>query len=223
MNRQLWISCILIVVSVLVIFGSRAWQARGRSSVDPVQQLQEELRTASNPIGTMQSAPREVTGLALIAMGKIAPTGRDAVNVAVLEAYASFADQSEGALVHSRAAVFAAGQASTLVPKDSEAAARLRGVLLKASQHALPRMRSTFLSACRDIPQLLDDAEVRAAVTRLAASNEPTLGIAERARELLDSVKTENSAVKESPHGAGGTGHAPTVSPPAAESPGTGR
>jgi len=165
---------------------------------DPVQQLREEVAAAPIPIEVIRAAPADVAGRLILSMGQ-ADASKQSLSVAVLEVVAADAGDSLESLGLARNSVIAAAQSLATTGTDSEYSGRLRAILLRAADHSIPRMQSTFLTACQEFPAVASDVAVRTAIERIVARKDPTLNISDRATQLLASLASPSDPKEGSP------------------------
>lgn len=189
MNRKAVISIGIILLCSMAAIA--VFFMRTNEPVDePVEVLRRCLASSSQQLEVIRGAPVDVSGRLLLSLGRVPATGAHESNVSLLESVAGDANFSTDSLGRARNAVYAAAESFMLTPPGTEASKRLRRILVDASQHSLPRMRSTFLAACSDYNKLLSDPDLLAAVSKLSESKEATLNIESRAKEILQNART---------------------------------
>jgi len=193
---------LLVSVGVIMICAGIVWfvSAQRNAAVvdDPVQQLREEVAAAPIPIEVIRAAPADVAGRLILSMGQ-ADASKQSLSVAVLEVVAADAGDSLESLGLARNSVIAAAQSLATTGTDSEYSGRLRAILLRAADHSIPRMQSTFLTACQEFPAVASDVAVRTAIERIVARKDPTLNISDRATQLLASLASPSDPKEGSP------------------------
>lgn len=187
MRRGLLIPILVIACCGAVAIGLWSW-SRSQTSEEPFRTLAKEVRGSSAPAEVVKRAGQEAGGGYILSLGERATGSLRDEEVQVLEVIADEAVSTDSnALAQGRNAVMAAGYALANVAADDKMVPRLKAILLKASSHEAYRMRSTFVATCDARKSLLEDRDIRGAIGRLAASNDPNLKISERAGELLKS------------------------------------
>ena len=174
----------------------------GIATIAAVSLQSGPTRQPSRATGVELSSPRvtergpEVTGRRILSMGSQPASGAFVGNAAILEQVAGDYAASDDAMALARNAVMASCESYLITPRNTPGSVRLKAIAMRAASSDVPRMRSTFIAACQASPELLDDGDFRAAVERLAKSNETILNIAKRASALLASAH-ENETDKE--------------------------
>lgn len=183
-RSQLLLSCVVLAICTVVALSVRHWRESSTEVDVPVAQLREQVAAATDPLEPVRNVPPDVAGRYILSMSTQSAS-KDTTSVVVLEGVARDYAASDQSMVLARNAVMAACGAYLLTPHTDPASARLKSIALEAATSDAPRMRSTFLAACESAPELLAESDFRAAVARIAQSNDTTLNISNRAAELL--------------------------------------
>lgn len=184
-RHPLLLVLIVIATCAVLVLGYRQWQAAALPVNTPALESESRDTGPADPLARINQLSPEDAGRYIMSLGSAPAAGVFIGHVAILESVARDYAASNRSMFLARNAVMAASTAYLLTPRVDPASVRLKALLLDASSSDAPRMQSTFLAACQASPELLKDADLKAAVKRLAKSEQDTLDISERATSLL--------------------------------------
>lgn len=185
------------IVPIAVIAGcviTAVWVTMVRSSAKPkadavADALAREVESSPSPAVPVMKAPGPVGGQVVLSLGEKPPKNLSDQEVELLRALVTGAKSSDTAtVVQGRNAAMAAGT-SLALDRSGPKADSLRRIFVSAAEHKEFRMRSTFLNVCEHNRDLMNDPEIKAAVTKLASGSEDGLKVSERAKQLLAGTK----------------------------------